>query len=621
MNYSLKSVLVKSSIAIACLGASSTYAQEIDEIVVTAKGNQTLDESLFTTHLFTKADIQAAQVEDVPELLDRVAGISVTDSGGRGSNTSVFIRGAANDAIIVLVDGIRVGSATSGSASLNSYPIEAIERIEVIKGPFSSIYGSDAAAGVIQIFTKKGGDNNKSFTTSFGSNDLQEYSGSFNAGNEKHSLHVSLSHENLNGFDRVITPTTSFQTPENDNDSFTENVIAINGKTTVNDNITASLSVLYSDTNLELDTGTDQTESDDENLNIVLNVENQINDRLVWRNILGFNKNESIGNESELNTTDEDSVFSTERETLSSEINYIFNAKNNITLGADYYREDISDSVTLNFFTSLPELFPDNARDNKGYYAQLVTGYEAFKLVASVRRDENSDYGNDTNYSIALGYELNDNIRFSVSNGTSFNAPTFNDLFFPGFGNPALLPEESESYEFNIVGDYNNFNWSVSLYQTDFDNLISFATFPTSNIGLARIEGYEISVNAKILNWDLGIDIDVLSSEDLATGERLPNRVEETLNLSASRDFGDIDFSFNLKFEHDRFENSNLQLNRLPSYAVFDIRANYSITDNFTVSAKVDNLFDKDFVIDNNFDGSPFNTGGRLAKVSLKYAF
>ena len=114
---------------------------------------------------------------------------------------------------------------------------------------------------------------------------------------------------------------------------------------------------------------------------------------------------------------------------------------------------------------------------------------------------------------------------------------------------------------------------------------------------------------------------DSLSSEDLATGERLPNRVEETLNLSASRDFGDIDFSFNLKFEHDRFENSNLQLNRLPSYAVFDIRANYSITDNFTVSAKVDNLFDKDFVIDNNFDGSPFNTGGRLAKVSLKYAF
>ena len=168
MNHILKSALVKSSIAIACLSASAAYAQEIEEIIVTAKGNQTLDESLFTTHVFNETDIQAAQVKDIPALLDTLPGISITNNGGRGTNTSVFIRGTASGQSIVLVDGVRVGSATLGSAALNSYPIEAIERIEVIKGPFSGIYGADATGGVIQIFTKKGdADNNGVVSVSY----------------------------------------------------------------------------------------------------------------------------------------------------------------------------------------------------------------------------------------------------------------------------------------------------------------------------------------------------------------------------------------------------------------------------------------------------------------------
>ena len=146
MNHILKSTLLKSSIALACIASTSVYAQSAnnsidDEIVVTAKGNQTVDESLFTTHVFTELDIESAQVEDVPAFLDRVAGISVIDNGGRGSNTSVFVRGASSDQTLVLVDGIRVGSSTNGAAALNSYPIEAIERIEVLKGPFAGIYG------------------------------------------------------------------------------------------------------------------------------------------------------------------------------------------------------------------------------------------------------------------------------------------------------------------------------------------------------------------------------------------------------------------------------------------------------------------------------------------------
>ena len=151
---------IQSNIAIACLGASLgisnlAFSQDKEEIVITAKGEQTLQNVLPTSHVFTQDDIDLAQIKDIPALLESIPGVSLTDSGGRGSATGVFLRGTSGSQTIVLIDGVRVGSATLGSAALNSFPVEAIERIEVIKGPFSGIYGADAVGGVIQLFTKK----------------------------------------------------------------------------------------------------------------------------------------------------------------------------------------------------------------------------------------------------------------------------------------------------------------------------------------------------------------------------------------------------------------------------------------------------------------------------------
>ena len=638
MNPIFKSVLVKSSIALACLSASNTFANDIEEIVITAKGNQTVEDSLFTTHVFNEFDIEAAQVEDIPALLDRLAGVSVVDSGGRGSLTNVFVRGASNSQTLVLVDGIRVGSATTGSASLNSYPIESIERIEVVKGPFSGIYGADAAAGVINIFTKKYAGNKATLTASFGSDGLQEYGVFGGIGNDKHSLTVALNYEDSTGFSRR----DSADPIEQDRDGFSENAISVNGKTTLNDYITASLSVLYSDSLVDIDSGTSQSESDDENLNVVLNVETNFTDNFVWKNALGLNKNEAVGNETDFREfafdpdSVIDSVFSTRRKTLNSEFFYSFNNNANITFGADYYRENIGRSTTD---------FTDTSRNNTGLYAQLIAKDEIFSLVTSIRYDDNSDYGSDTNRSIAIGYNINENLQLSGSFGTAFIAPSFNDLYFPssffsGFGffpdfvftsNPEVQPEESESYEVNFSGNYDYIDWVFSVYRTDYDNLISSVSefdlaantiFSTvDNVESARIDGYELSLNTSIASWEFGLNINVLDSENLTTEERLANLAEETLNFSVSKSFGKFDFTTNLKFEHDRYENSNGGLNRLPSYAVYDIRANYLFSDKISISAKIENLFDKDYAVDRFFDGTDFNTGGRLAQVTLKYNF
>ena len=180
--------------ALSFLYSSTTLAEPTDEVIVTSKGNQTIDTAFHTSHIITAMEIEAVQPRDLPDLLDSLIGVTLTDSGGRGSVSNIFIRGTTNSQIIVLIDGVRVGSATLGLAALNSYPVEAIERIEVIKGPFSGIYGADAVGGVIQLFSKKGGteDGLGNVRVSFGTDSFIEAGIALYGGDNRNSFHICL---------------------------------------------------------------------------------------------------------------------------------------------------------------------------------------------------------------------------------------------------------------------------------------------------------------------------------------------------------------------------------------------------------------------------------------------
>jgi len=184
--------ITKIGLAIAGLTLSNiTTAKDIDELIVTAKGGQTRQNVLPTTHVFTLEDIDSQT--------------------------------------IVLIDGVRVGSATLGSAALNSYPVEAIERVEVIKGPFSGIYGADAVGGVIQLFTKKTAEGYGTATATVGSDALTEYGLSFNGGDERNGFHISVQREDGDGIDR-----TSITSNGNaDDDGFEETAASFGGRVTL----------------------------------------------------------------------------------------------------------------------------------------------------------------------------------------------------------------------------------------------------------------------------------------------------------------------------------------------------------------------------------------------------
>lgn len=597
--------IIKSSIALACLSTTSlAFSQVTEEVVVTAKNNQTIENVLHTAHVFNLDDIEAAQAKNIPALIDQIAGISFRDSGGRGSATGVFLRGASSSQIIVLIDGVRVGSATLGAAALNSYPVEAIERIEILKGPFSGLYGADAAAGVIQLFTKKGGEGIGSVRASIGSDSLEEFDVSFNAGDERNSFHISAHSEDTDGIDR----TSIVSGGNEDLDAFEETAIALGGKASFGEFTSASLNILATDSTVDFDNtfGSDpglQTESETFSAALALNT--LLAEKIYWNLTVGSNQDEAVTNGAF------PSDLTTNRDTAGTEVIFVLSDSTVVTTGIDYYKEDI-DSPTTDF--------PVTERDNTGAFGQLTTGSGAFSLAASLRYDDNSAYGTDTNGSIALNYAINDNVDVTLSYGAAFAAPSFNFLYFPFFGNPDLLPEESESYEIKVQGNAGALSWYIAGYKTDFENLFSFDpdTFLAANVGDAKIEGIEASLSTEWAGWALGFNADILSALNKQTGIELDDRAEQTLALWASKSFGKLDLGFNFKAESDRFDRSGTQLS---SYGLFDISASYDVNKMIKVFANVDNIFDKDYTVNLISDTQRYNTQGRQAKVSLRVSF
>jgi vitamin B12 transporter len=603
MNYKPNKVVLSAAFLAISASFLTTNTFATDEVIVTAKSGQTLSEVLPTSHVITRDEIALSQAQDIAQLLDSISGLSVRDSGGRGSVTSLFIRGAANSQIIVLIDGVRVGSATLGSAALNSYPIEAIDRIEVIKGPLAGIYGADAVGGVIQLFTKKGAEGNGAVRVTAGSDSLLEYGLALHHASEKFSFHISADAEETDGIDR-----TSILTGGNDDlDGFEESAYSLGAQWQANDTTQVNLSVLSSDNTASFDNtfGDDIGDaSTTKTLSTALQITNELSDAVVWSTVAGINKDETD------TFSSFPSFFETERDSLGTEFALALTSNHNLVIGADYYQENIVSSTN----------FPIDERDNTGVFALLQSEIGEFSLLGSLRYDDNSAYGNETNGSIALNYDLDDDVRMVLSYGTAFVAPSFNFLYFPFFGNADLLPEESTSMEFSLLGNSHNVDWRVSFYDTEVVNLFSFdsATFLAANIGEATLRGMEIETTVNLEEWRIGATLDLLQATNQDTGIKLDDRAEHTIKLSAARDYQNLNVRFDLKAESNRYDLGGQELS---GFVLFDMSARYRVNERISILANMDNVFDQDYTLDLIGLGERYRTQGRQTKISINYDF
>ncbi len=591
-----------------------------ENIVVTAtRTAQSIDEALASVDVISAAEIARTNPSDGLDLLSQVAGVDISRSGGRGAAASLYLRGSGSSHTLVLIDGVRQGSATLGEAALRFVDPTQIEKVEIVRGPRSSLYGSDALGGVVQIFTRKTQSNFMPIVSAgYGSNNTKESAVSLGGDIGPTYLRFGINHYETGGIDNHVNDTFG----DADEDASRMTTVSLMAKHTLEDESSLSFDYFRSAGENEYDGGFfawGETAPYSENIVESLNVSysNAINDS--WSAILtwGQSKDKSDARDDKQPTVHD--YFYTKRHQVTWQNDVQLGESLSLTAGLEYFddkvkssQEYVEDSATV------------NSRYNQASFVQLQGDFsDSVSFVAALRRDDNEQFGLETTYNAALGFELNEEYRLIVSHGTAFKAPTFNDLYWPetpwSSGNPDLKPETASNVDVELRGNYSDFSWSLSAYKNRIEDLIEWAptdsgAWTPSNIKDADIVGYELSAETNVVGWSLNSALTYMEPIDEATDQILRRRAKTTLTLQLAKSFGPVDVNLDWKAQSHRYDDQE-NTERLAGYGIVGVNLGYRFTDKVSIQLDLDNLFDKDYQLSGDY-----NTEGFQSLLSVKYA-
>ncbi|WP_298442800.1 TonB-dependent receptor [uncultured Ferrimonas sp.] len=591
-----------SLVAIALAAASSAYADDIETITVTGSRFDTAPEmQLAVVNTVERSEIEAINPKSVVDLLERLPGISVTRSGGVAQLSSVRIRGANSNQVLVLVDGVRIASATNGGAAFSTIAPDQIERIEVVKGPRAAVWGSDAIGGVIQIFTRQ--LESKQFIASmeFGSDDYRRFAGGAGLSHGDGQTSISISQERSDGFDVLSDG-------ETDDDGYDRTAVGINGQQQLNQQFQLTWVGQYNRGNREFDSSYGGNQSDFENYLWDLGAVYQT-DAVTTKVNLGQSQDRADDFKEGVPGI---TRFETQRDQASIASQYQLSSQLVLSGGVDYFDEQVyGDTFGGNY--------PVDERATVAVYTLARADIGQWLLEGAVRYDdiENVDYA--TTYNLGAAYEVNSEWRVSASAGTGFHAPTFNDLYYPFSSNPDLAPEESKNTELAL--DYSGAVASayLSLFNNDIDELIiwdSTAGKPI-NIGKARLRGIELGAQFDLAGVSHELAYTYLDAEDKGHNTELKGRSEHELDYAISYDWQQFDARADYHYQGKRFVSGNEYLD---AYHSVNFALGYQLSAAWSVQAKLNNAFDADTTSNLGFNpGEIYNTPGRQWFLGVSY--
>ncbi len=569
----------------------SAADNSIEKITVTAnKFEQSINDVLASVSVIERAEIEASNVRDLPTLLSTRVGFQVNPNGGFGQNTGVSLRGTGSGDTLILIDGVRTGSATLGQKALNNVPLNSIERIEIIKGSRAAVYGSDALAGVINIITRE--SDNLSLSATFGSDSYQNYqvAGSVKSGDITTAFNAGF--EKTDNFDVLQGVAPDEDGYENKNLGF---------KVNYSDAHYGDFKLLgqYSEGFADYDSRfspADSTIERDDFKNYQLSAGWSKNYTNQTHSIdLALATDDSDNTYVDFSVGPTTSTFITKRTQVDYNGQYLLSDELNISGGVNWYNDDVSHSS---------QLFVEDSRDVLAVFVGAY--YDADKVLANltVRQDDDEQFGDETTYTAAAGYHLSEDATFRISQSTGFKAPTFNDLYFPLYGNPDLQPEKSVNRELGLSVDFDIAQVDVAIFRNDIEDKIDYdANFALANIDEARYEGVEFSLSQQFFGFDSNLNFAYLSAEDEETGAELRNVAKRTFNWELAKQFGAFDARLDMQYRSDR----EGAVTRLGSYTLWNLAGNYQVNEHIEISLRVENLFDKEYnAVDSNAD---FTTG------------
>lgn len=619
----MKIVQLLTVLSLTILPTQSVFSDDqIENIIVTGTRIPTqISESLSAVTLFQRADIERLQASDLFDLMSHVPGSSLVRNGGRGSSTSMSLRGNQSDHTLFLMDGVRIGSATTGGAALAAINLSTVQRIEIIRGPKSNLYGADAIGGVVNIITRKTESSRVlNVEAGFGSNGTQDTTILLGANGDKYSLTAVVNHLDTDGIDN----TESKAGINGDDDGFTKDSMAINYQYQVTDSALWKVTYNQNDTKADYDNNCSigswpnsspvdcDIYSSGEVSALASTMDMNISEQ--WQTSFQIGQTLDEGSERarniDLSTTNNGGKFNTKK-TEATWVNTLgLAAGQTLMLGLDYQKQEVDSSTVYN----------EESRDNSAGFAQFQTQLGAVDTNIGIRYDDNEQFGSHTTTSFLAGIDLSETLRLVGSFGEGFKAPTFNDLYYPGFGNASFVPEESKNIEIGLNADLGNVSATVALFNNNIENLIQYnsATFASDQTAKVEITGLEFNVNTEVSGWTLSLSGAVIDPENKSNGKLLRRRADQSMMFDAGTTLNGVAIGVSVRSESHRYDDAANTV-RLGGYTTTAIRASYRINDNWLVKARVNNLTDKNYVTASSFSLGNYMSLGREAMITVAY--
>lgn len=610
-----------------CMVAGVAFAQDATElprtVVTPSRTAQPITEALPATSIITREDIDRWQSVDLVSILGRETGVQFAVPGGRGAAASLFLRGASSSQVLVLVDGVRLNAGASGGAALGGIALDAIDRIEIVRGNLSSVYGSSAVGGVVQIFTRNGAAPGLTLSAEAGQGRTLDgtVSGGVDAGPVR--LGGALGSGTTRAFsaidtDRVVkgpfAPGANADLDGNQYLSASLGATYRTGETLISANAWFNRNLTDFDSTADGPTATHEEESRLGALSVLARA--AINERWASQLAFGASRDRSTNSVSDP-ASFSNGEFTSDNAAVTWSNDFRLDGSIVAQLGAEYLRQS---GESTSYVTTSRGGTQRYQRAVGSGWVGATGNHGPHQLQANVRYDQYSDTGNATSGLLAYGYRLDQAWRLTAQVSNAFRAPSFNDLYFPYFGNPDLDPERSVSGELGLryVGSAGSMR--AALFRTDTRDLIAYdpLTMRAGNIDQARVTGLELGGDWRGGPWHIGANATLLRAVNDDTGERLLRRAPWLVNFALDYDPGPWSAGMEVAVVGPR---DDLDINtfarvQLASYTLVRLVGAWRVSGNLTLRARIENLLDTDYE-----SVSGYNTAPRTAIVGFNLRY
>ncbi|TAL88495.1 MAG: TonB-dependent receptor [Candidimonas sp.] len=594
---------------LAAVAQSTPPATQLDDIVVTASRSAQLQSNVLgDVTVIDNKELQQAGQNSIAEILAQHHGIEFYSSGGPQTATGLFLRGTNSNQTLVLVNGLRINSSTTGSVDWNAIDPATIDHIEIVRGAASSLYGSDAIGGVINIITKKSGKNRPlSMYSNIGYGSFDTFKSSLGMSGASNGWDYSLSSSmaQSNGFNATNPNNSSYN---KDADGYSQHslaaslgyqwrpghhigITAYNGYTS-GDYDAGAIYPAYAITRQQIYS---LTSTDD------------VTDH--WQSVLRFGFNRGQGDDRAYH-----SIYGSLQRSYSWQNNFQLDKDQRLSLILEHLEERAIASTA----------YSNGARNTNAAGLVYRGDFGRNHIQASVRNDNISGYGNETTGGLAYDFDLNDQWRVGVAGNTGFKAPTFSDLYSPlayGFqGNPNLKPEESKNIEASLHYEQNTTRLGMVVYQNKIRNLINGYVCPSSstictaeNVDSATIRGITLTGEQRFGNTTVRASADFQDPRDDTSGNQLNRRARQIYRLSASQRIKSWTLGGEYTFVGQRYDNVDNTVS-LGGYSLVALTASYDLTKNLGVQVRWNNVLNKYYT-----NAYGYNTPGSNVFVNLSW--